>query len=373
VWRDVEALAVGPAHLPPALAGEIQRAVAAIGSADETAEANPACCDLPAGLGHLRRWDGRARRRSDPIESVSFQDQHGEMLTFAQFFRGAPAILVFFYTRCDNPLKCSLTITKLARVQALLRLRGADRRVRTAGITYDPAFDSPDRLRRYGENRGVHFSGDHRLLRMADGFERLRAHFGLGVNFTGAIINRHRLETYVLDREGRIAGSFLRLHWDESAVVDRAMELLDAPAGRQERCSGTKDANAIPLLGMAASTLVALLPKCPVCWTVYVSSLGIAGLERFVELSSVRFVLGLVLILNLVSVTIRAHAQRRLAPALTALAGAAALVGAQVVTPSDRLAAVGVILTAAGGIWSVSARGRPAFAPRSVQSERVPG
>ena len=40
-------------------------------------------------------------------------------MTFKDFFHGQPSIVVFFYTRCDNPMKCSLTVAKLARVQAI--------------------------------------------------------------------------------------------------------------------------------------------------------------------------------------------------------------------------------------------------------------
>jgi len=39
-------------------------------------------------------------------------------------------------------------------------------------------------------------------------------------------VNRHRIEVYILDAEGRIAGSFERIHWDEGQVVTRAVEML---------------------------------------------------------------------------------------------------------------------------------------------------
>jgi cytochrome oxidase Cu insertion factor (SCO1/SenC/PrrC family) len=66
----------------------------------------------------------------------------------------------------------------------------------------------------------------HRMLRAADGMDALRSHFELGVNFTESLVNRHRIEAYILDAKGRIAASFERVHWDEQQVVARAIEAL---------------------------------------------------------------------------------------------------------------------------------------------------
>ena len=156
-------------------------------------------------------------------------------IRFDEFFVGQPSIVVFFYTRCDNPFKCSLTVTKLARVQGLLAARGLAVGSQTAAITYDPAYRSPNRLSTYGKNRGVRMDARNRMLRAVDGNERLRAHFALGVSFIESLVNRHRIEAYVLDREGRIAASFERVRWDEHEVVNRAVEVLhEGPAAFAE-------------------------------------------------------------------------------------------------------------------------------------------
>ena len=68
------------------------------------------------------------------------------------------------------------------------------------------------------------------MLRAADGNDALREHFALGVNFIESLVNRHRIELYILDAQGRIAVSFERIHWDEQEVVGRATELLNEQA-----------------------------------------------------------------------------------------------------------------------------------------------
>ena len=168
------------------------------------------------------------RRGTKQIESIALQDQKGELITFKEYFHGQPSIVVFFYTRCDNPMKCSLTVAKLARVQKLLEVQGLVDRIHTAAITYDPAFDLPERLRVYGQDRGVRMDAGHRMLRVIADNDNdvLRRHFELGVNFIESLVNRHRIEAYILDAQGRIAVSFERLHWDEEQVVIRTVEML---------------------------------------------------------------------------------------------------------------------------------------------------
>jgi protein SCO1/2 len=190
------------------------------------AEGVPSCCGGLPGGGNISIRTSRARFGSKSIESIVLQDQDGAFLKFVEFLRGSPSIVVFFYTRCDNSMKCSLSVTKLARVQTLLAAQGLATRIRTAAITYDPEFDRPERLRIYGKDRAVRMDENHRMLRAIEGNDALREYFELGVNFNGSLVNRHRIELHILDAAGRIAVSFERLHWDEKQIVTRALETL---------------------------------------------------------------------------------------------------------------------------------------------------
>ena len=136
------------------------------------------CCTLPSCLG-LKTWTFHQQESTEAVDAIVFEDQDGASVEFRKFFIGRPSIVVFFYTRCDNPWKCSLTVTKLARVQQLLKDRGISDVVQTVAITYDPGFDLPTRLRDYGQDRGVHFDAHHRMLRTIKGYATLRKHFDL--------------------------------------------------------------------------------------------------------------------------------------------------------------------------------------------------
>jgi protein SCO1/2 len=217
---ELEAL-LAPGGLPAALRGNVGRALQSIRGAPARADAAAtfSCCgaQVPAA---------KRDRSSTEIESVLLEDHAGERISFKAFFRGQPSIVAFFYTRCDNPLKCSLTIAKVARAQRLLDAQGVADRIRTAAITYDPAFDLPARLRIYGLDRGMRMDAGHRLFRAVAGNEAVQGHFGLGVNYVGSLVNRHRIELYILDAQARVAASFERLRWDEREVVARAVEVL---------------------------------------------------------------------------------------------------------------------------------------------------
>jgi protein SCO1/2 len=303
------------------------------------------CCSLPATLASKFFWPGKLRRNSESIATTIFEDQDGARISFGEFFTGRPSIVVFFYTRCDNPLKCSLTVTKLARVQKLLESNKLHEQIQTAAITYDPAFDLPERIRRYGENRDVRMDASHRMLRVIGDFDVLKKHFKLGVNFIESLVNRHRLEVFVLDREGRVAASFERLHWEEQEVVDRANEVLKEQDRALTRMT--------PALGTFASIAFALFPKCPICWAAYLSMLGVTGLSQIPYAPWLQPILILLMVANIVSVWWRGWSIRRTTGPLFVTLGALAILASKLNNVPTKLAIVGVVLTLLGSLLSV--------------------
>lgn len=341
---EIEALRAG---LPRKLGSEVDRAVEAI----RGAAPSDACCTLPSGLGNAFSWALSSRGGRQPNEPIIFEDHEGASIPFQELFRGHPTIVVFFYTRCDNPLKCSLTITQLAQVQKLLEARGLADQIHTAAITYDPAFDLPERLRRYGQARGVRLDAHHRMLRATEGFGALRNHFQLGVNFIESLVNRHRLEVYILDAEGRTAASFERIHWDERQVVDRAVEVLEEKRD-EPLASPARRKTASSVLGTLASLGVAFFPKCPICWAAYLSFFGVAGLQRIPYFPWLQPVLAAVMLINLASVWLRGRSTGRMYGFYLVSAGALAILVSKIGPDWERTAVWGVALTLAGSLAS---------------------
>lgn len=113
------------------------------------------------------------------------------------------AIVTFVYTRCQSI--CSVTGTELQQLQARIRSRGLERRVRLLTISFDPADDGAA-LTAYARRMGA----DPRLWRFygiadAAGRRRLLEVFGIVVVPAPPGDFVHNAAYHVIDRDGRLA------------------------------------------------------------------------------------------------------------------------------------------------------------------------
>jgi len=195
---------------------EIEKALAAISASGLTTKAR--CCSArPTPISFTPAAE--TPPASNDIKATELQDQDGAVFSFGDFFPGRPSVLTFFYSRCMNPNKCSLTITKLARLQKRIDEDGLQGHYNVAAVTYDPAFDLPSRLRSYGADRGMSFDERNRLLRTTGPFEPFQRWLDLGVGYGSTTVNQHRLDMVVLDVTGHPCASAARLQWDEADVL----------------------------------------------------------------------------------------------------------------------------------------------------------
>ena len=80
-------------------------------------------------------------------------------------------------------------------MQALIETEGLRCHYNVAAMTYDPGFDSPDRLRGYGADRGMSFDDRNRLIRTTGPFEPFQHWLDLGVGYgSTTTVNQHRLD-----------------------------------------------------------------------------------------------------------------------------------------------------------------------------------
>jgi protein SCO1 len=226
----------GAAALAPAVRLEIDKAIDAVSrSGPPTAHA---CCAGPVNSAAAEL--SAARYHEADVRKLGLQDQNGRLLSFAEFFLGRPSVMTFFYTRCMNPEKCSLTITRLARLQSRICEEGLHGDVNIGAITYDPAFDLPRRLYAYGTDRGMRFDQRNRMLRTVGAFEPLRRQFDLGVGYGAVTVNRHRRELFVLGGSGVPILAARRTLWDEDEVLGTLKRALACADGADSR-AGDED------------------------------------------------------------------------------------------------------------------------------------
>ncbi len=226
------------------------------------------CCGAPL----------TARVNTPQLQDVTMQDQDGNTLRFDPFLRGRPTVLAFFYTRCNNPNKCSLTVSRLAQLHERMVREGIGERCNLAVFTYDPDHDLPDRLRSYGVRRSFQFTPTARFMRtQGDGLSTLRTMLTLGVSYSGAVVQSHRIELFVLDQTLQVRASFTSVQWDENEVLRMLHGLVDTPPhgppGRRPVAGN--------ILARAGSLLSSLgliaFPKCPLCLAAYFSAFGLIG------------------------------------------------------------------------------------------------
>lgn len=316
------------AHPTSAMA-EIRRTLASVEERD--------CCDLTFP-------PSRTRRAIDP--SIELEDQDGRILRFGDFFRGRLSVVAFFYTRCDNPQKCSLTISRLAQLQQAIEGGPLHGHVRLAAITYDPQYDVPRRLRIFGENRGLRFDEDTRFFRAPDGLDELRAAFDLGVNFAGSLVNRHRVELYVLDANGRTVATFSRMQLDIASIVAELQAQLSPPPRPRWQL----------LLASIPALFLALLPKCPLCLGAYLSAFGLGGMQALLRN---RWTIPLTVVLLLVHLWVihrRTRQTRNTTPLLLAVLGILAVLAGSVVWDVRAVAIAGATLLASASVLATTGR-----------------
>ena len=210
----------------PSVSAQLAKAMEALSVAQSHVPA--CCCDEPGTTESGCADSAPASVLPLGVAEIALENQDGVQLSFSEAFSGRPTALAFFYTRCMNPEKCSRTVTRLGRLARLLERVAFDANV--AGISYDPGFDRPRRLRTYGVDRGVVFTPRCSLLRTVGQFEPLMTEFRLGVGFGSTTVNQHRVDLVVLDSSLRLAERFERRLWREDSVLD-ALRLTRASAG----------------------------------------------------------------------------------------------------------------------------------------------
>ncbi len=195
---------------------------------------------------------------------------------------------------------------------------------------------------------GTHCS----LLRTMQGRDALRDYFALGVNFAGSVVNRHRIEVFVLDASGGIRATYQRLGWDPVELVGEVQRIASEQGRRVDRKGkGAAIASAAPGLW---ALLLALLPKCPICGATYLSSSGLLALPYLSGWEKSWPVILLLLIVNLAAMAWFAHARKRWLSLAWSVAGAVALIGPGLALGNATAMVLGAAFTAVGSLLAAA-------------------
>lgn len=138
-----------------------------------------------------------------------------------------PVLLTFFYTRCQNAGRCSMSISRLAFLQKKLRSAGLTRDVRLLALTFEPAYDTPERLKRFVQDRGLTLDEFALSGRLGTSYHQsFIRELDIPVSFSAGWVNTHGVEAVLIDTEGRLARKYTAIAWNTEQITDDFGTLL---------------------------------------------------------------------------------------------------------------------------------------------------
>ena len=144
-------------------------------------------------------------------------DQEGRAMSLNDL-AGTPVALTFIFTRCPSPKMCPLMTVAMAGLEKRVEAEGLTGQVRLVLLTYDPVFDTPERLKRYGKDRGLVFTSAVMLRPEVESFRELLHEFQVGVTYNPDGSIGHFIELILIDAQGRFVRDYQGDIWDNDAV-----------------------------------------------------------------------------------------------------------------------------------------------------------
>lgn len=286
-------------------------------------------------------------RKRKSIKKLIVENQFGEQQELEHYLGRTPTVVAFFYTRCMNPKKCTLTINKLSHLHLRLKEQNIIDSANIIAFTYDPSYDSAERMLIFGKNRGLEFDDNVQMLRTTnhEDFEQISDHFQLGVNYSGNTVSFHRIELFLLDDNGVVSRSYTRHQWKLDQIVENVQEMTKRTLKKRlwSPVSAVVKNFVIPIL-------IIFFPKCPVCWAAYLSVFGISGLEVIPYSPWLLPILCIAVGINLFTLWKNASVRNGMVPFFISLFGALIVVSFGYISMDKTIAFWGVMLMIIGAL-----------------------
>lgn len=153
------------------------------------------------------------------VPDFSLVNQDGKRVTI-HGYRGRAVALTFIYTRCPLPDYCPLMSQNFIELERELQKDQASyEKTRLLSISVDPAFDTPEVLRGYGQALGLQ-NFDHWEFASgnADEVKKAASYFGLQYHEESDQII-HTLQTAIIAPDGKLARLYRGNEWKPAEVL----------------------------------------------------------------------------------------------------------------------------------------------------------
>lgn len=147
-------------------------------------------------------------RSPRPVPAIDLVDNRGEVLGLSERVgKGRATIVALVYTRCTTV--CRVTGSSEAYLQAQIRSRALEDRVRLLTLSFDPVHDTPDNLARYARRmRADRDVWSIATVSNVEDLSRMLDFFGIVVIPDGLGGYEHNSALFVIDEAGRLAGAY---------------------------------------------------------------------------------------------------------------------------------------------------------------------
>jgi protein SCO1/2 len=151
------------------------------------------------------------------VPDFSLIDGFGKRLALSEL-RGHVVLVSFIYTRCPLPDYCPLQMANFQQVKTRLG-DYVGRDVTLLTITFDPRYDTPEVMARYGAGYGADGKGWSLLTGTPQEIQHVAEIFGIEFWPEEGLIT-HSLLTAVIDREGRLYAALDGKDYTVDQLVD---------------------------------------------------------------------------------------------------------------------------------------------------------
>lgn len=152
-------------------------------------------------------------------------DQNGKPFNLKEAL-GKPTVATFIFTRCPNPQMCPLQARKMAWIQEKLDKAKLGEHVNLLLISFDPDYDTPERLKKFGQDNGVKFTNARMLRPSVPEFREFIDEFPIRVGYSNAGEVNHKTDLFMLDHQGGFARMYYGM-WDDDKVLKEVQQLVN--------------------------------------------------------------------------------------------------------------------------------------------------
>lgn len=139
---------------------------------------------------------------------------------------GKPTVATFIFTRCGDPNMCPLQGVKMANLQKQLEKAGLSDKVHLLVFTFDPAYDTPERLKEWGKTQGIALTNAKLLRPDPREFPDFQYEFQFRAGAVEGQIT-HKTDMMIIDHEGKVA-AFYHGMWKDDEALTKVKELIAA-------------------------------------------------------------------------------------------------------------------------------------------------